>query len=109
VLVAPVIVASTLVLFATGVALLALDRTHGILVGLHKASFIVWVGATGVHVLAHLRGVVRTLRERVPDVALRGALVGGAVVAGAVIATATLPAADHLQDQATAQFGFDSR
>src|SRR5258707_9332388 len=46
-LVAPVVVASTIVLFATGVALLALDRTHGPIVGLHKASFIVWLGALG--------------------------------------------------------------
>jgi hypothetical protein len=35
VLVAPVIVASTVVLLATGGALLALDRTHGAIVGLH--------------------------------------------------------------------------
>src|SRR5438093_9615604 len=37
VLVAPVIVVSTVVLLATGVALLALDQTHGALVGLPKA------------------------------------------------------------------------
>src|SRR5207244_11645731 len=62
VLVAPVIVLSTLVLFATGVALLVLDQTHGTIVGLHKASFIVWVGATGVHVLAHAVEVPSALR-----------------------------------------------
>ena len=49
VLVAPVIVLSTFVLFATGVGLLVVDKTEGALVGLHKASFIVWVGATAVH------------------------------------------------------------
>ena len=47
VLVAPLIVLSTVVLFGTGVALLALGQTSGTVVGLHKASFIVWFGATG--------------------------------------------------------------
>jgi hypothetical protein len=36
--VAPAAVASTIVLFVTGVVLLALDRTSGTVVGLHKAS-----------------------------------------------------------------------
>src|SRR5436305_4908066 len=54
VLVAPVLILSTVVLFGTGVALLAVDETHGTLVGLHKASFIVWLGAAALHVLAHL-------------------------------------------------------
>src|SRR2546423_14692644 len=38
VVVAPLVVLSTLVLFATGVALVILDQTHGTVVGLHKAS-----------------------------------------------------------------------
>ncbi|HZR94553.1 MAG TPA: hypothetical protein VFA56_02595 [Gaiellaceae bacterium] len=37
VLVGPIVVASTVVLFGTGIALLALNQTQGILVGLHKA------------------------------------------------------------------------
>src|SRR6476469_7450808 len=53
-IVAPVIVLSTVVLFATGVALLVVGQTEGTIVGLHKASFIVWLGATGVHVLANV-------------------------------------------------------
>jgi hypothetical protein len=40
-LVARVIVLSTVVLFATGVVLLAVGQTSGTIVGLHKASFIV--------------------------------------------------------------------
>ena len=62
-LVAPVIVLSTVALFATGVVLLAVGQTSGTVVGLHKASFIVWFGATGLHVLGHalkLRGLLRT-------------------------------------------------
>ena len=54
VLVAPVVVASTLVLFGTGVYLLATHEVEGTAVGLHKASFVVWVVATSVHVLARL-------------------------------------------------------
>ena len=108
-LVAPVIVLSTLVVFATGVALLALGQTHGTIVGLHKASFIVWFGATSVHVLAHAPRLPRLLRSRIPGTATRVALVTGALAAGAVLATATLPAADHLQERASAQVRLDGR
>jgi hypothetical protein len=109
VLVAPVIVLSTLVLLATGVALLVLDQTGGAIVGLHKASFVVWLGATGVHVLTHVLKLPRLLRERIPGAVLRIGLVGSAVVAGALLATVTLPQADRLQDRATAQIGLDAR
>jgi hypothetical protein len=107
--VAPVIVLSTLVLFATGVALLVRSQTGGTVVGLHKASFIVWVGATGLHVLAHAPKLPRLLRARIPGAPLRVALVASTVVAGAVLATATLPGADQLQDRATAHIGLDAR
>ena len=107
VLVAPVLLLSTLVLFATGVALLVLGQTEGTLVGLHKASFIVWAGAVGLHVLAHALKLPGVLRARVPGLALRVGLVTGALVCGALLAVATLPAADRLQDRASAQVGFD--
>jgi len=106
-LVAPVIVLSTIVLLATGVGLLALGQTSGTLVGLHKASFIVWVGATGVHVLAHLTKLPRLLRTRAPGFALRLGVIATTVVAGVVLATTTLPAADRLQDRASSHLGFD--
>jgi hypothetical protein len=105
--VGPVVILSTLMLLGTGVALLVLGQTHGTVVGLHKASFFVWLGATGVHVLAHALKVPLLLRTRIPGVGLRIALVGGAVVAGALLATVTLPQADHLQDRATSHVGFD--
>jgi hypothetical protein len=107
--VAPVIVVSTLVLFGTGVALLVLGQTHGTVVGLHKASFLVWVGATGLHVLAHVSKLLRLLRTRMPGTSMRVALVASAVLTGAVLATATLPEADHLQDHASGHIGFDAR
>jgi hypothetical protein len=108
-LVAPVIVLSTLVLLGTGVILLAQGQTHGTVVGLHKASFVVWAGATGVHVLAHILKLPRLLRARVPGIGLRVGLIAGAVLAGAVLATVTLPAADRLQDNASSHIGLDAR
>ena len=106
-LVAPVLIVSTIVLLATGTALLALDQTEGTLVGLHKASFIVWFGAAAVHVLAHVSKLPRRLRNRAEGLGLRIALVVGAVAAGLVLAVATLPAADQLQDRASAHVHLD--
>ena len=108
-LVAPVVVASTVVVFATGVALLALDRTQGTIVGLHKASFVVWVVAVGLHVLTRAPTLLRALGRRVPGLALRASLVGSVLAAGLVLATLTLPAADHLQDTTSAHVGIDAR
>ena len=107
-LVAPAIVLSTVVLFATGIGLLALDRSYGTLLTLHQAAFVVWFGATGVHVLAHLRKLPRLLRRRLPGLAPRVALVAAVVGVGAFAAVATLPSVDHLQDQVTAQIGVDA-
>ena len=97
ILVAPLVVASTAVLFGTGVLLLALHPQRGLLVGLHKASFIVWVAAMSAHVLGHalkLPGLVRADVDRVlPGSRLRQFIVAGAVVAGMIAAVATLPLA----------------
>lgn len=106
--VAPALVLSTIVVLASGVALLVLDRTQGALLALHKASFVVWFGATSLHVLAHAGRLLRLIRRRLPGAALRFAVVASAVVAGAALATATLPGADRLQDRATASVGFDA-
>jgi hypothetical protein len=107
VLVAPLVIVSTIFVFGTGVALLAVDQTQGTLVGLHKASFVVWLGATGIHVLAHLVELGPALRRRLPGVGLRYVLLGLSLVAGAVLAMGTLPAADRLKDHATRFAGFD--
>jgi hypothetical protein len=103
-LVAPVLILSTLVLFGTGVALLALGQTEGVVVGLHKASFIVWFAAAAVHVLAHVGKLPRVLRLRTAGAGLRITLVAGALASGACLALVTLPGADRLQDQATTHF-----
>lgn len=107
VLVAPVVVASTLVLFGTGVYLLATREVQGTAVGLHKASFVVWLVATSVHVLARLVRMAEALRARHSGLALRLGLAAVTLVAATAVATATLPGADHLQDRMSAQVGVD--
>jgi hypothetical protein len=52
--VGPVSVITTVILFASGVALIVFHIHHGLVVGIHKASFIVWLGAMSLHVLAHI-------------------------------------------------------
>ena len=84
-----------------------LGQTEGTLVGLHKASFIVWFGAAAV-LLAHVSKLPRLLRTRAAGLGLRIALVIGAVAAGLVLAIATLPAADQLQDRVSAHVRLDA-
>ncbi len=66
-LLAPLVVLSTLVVFATGVVLLlAGPGSRGTWLPIHKISFIVWVAATSLHVLGHLAGLPRVFRNRSP-------------------------------------------
>jgi hypothetical protein len=83
---APLVIAATVAVFSTGVALLALGprRGHGMLLGLHKASFVVWLGATGLHVLAHLRRLPGLVLA--PGLRTRIAVVGATVAAGGALA-----------------------
>jgi hypothetical protein len=107
VFVAPVVVASTIVLFGTGIYLLAVHETHGTAVGLHKASFVVWFVATSIHVLTRLVPMWEALRARYPGLGLRLGLVAATLAAGTAVAVATLPGADQLQDNVTVQVGLD--
>ena len=109
VFVAPVMVASTIVLFATGVYLLAVHEVQGTAVGLHKASFVVWLVATSIHVLTRLVPTSRALRAAYPGLALRLGLVAATLAAGAVVAVSTLPGADHLQDRVSGTIWVDAR
>lgn len=97
-LVAPALVAATFGVFATGVALLAIGPGGGIVLGLHKASFVIWAGAFAIHVLAYVFRVPGLVgadwgRSRgTPGMALRYGIVAMALVAGLIIAVAALPA-----------------
>ncbi len=94
--VAPILVLSTLVLFGTGVALVA-SPARGAVLGLHKASFVVWFAAMTVHVLLYAYRVGRHLlveaARRVRGRGYRLALVVVAVVAGLFVAVAAYPQA----------------
>jgi hypothetical protein len=93
--IAPLVVLSTIAVFATGVALLFVSPTQtDFLRTLHKLSFIVWVAVTALHVLGHLVELPTALsadrRIAYDDhgagrgarlLALAGALVGGLALA----------------------------
>ena len=62
-----------------------------------------------VHVLTRLWKLPAILRRRLPGIAIRCGLAGASLATGAVLATLTLPAADQLQDQVSAQVCLDAR
>jgi hypothetical protein len=100
-LIAPVVVLTTLIVFASGVGLLFIGpSSRDTLLPIHKVSFFVWLVFTAVHVLAHLPTLAHALRSdylvsttRTSATAgragralsLTGALAGGVVVAVVVI------------------------
>ena len=59
---APLLVATTAMIFVTGVWLLLLGHHSDQVLMLHKVAFIVWSGVFGVHFLAHLPRAGRSLR-----------------------------------------------
>jgi hypothetical protein len=103
----PLVVASTVGVFATGVALLAEGPGgSGTLRTLHKGSFVVWIGATALHVLGHLPDLARILLVRRGEPhgdrryeynrlaaggVGRALAIGGALVAGAALAVLLVP------------------
>jgi hypothetical protein len=99
-LLAPLLVAATLAVFASGVLLLVAGHKSDTVLLIHQASFIVWGVVFAVHFLAYLPRVVRSLRaswgparrEAVPGAGLRGMLVAASVGGGAALALALLPA-----------------
>jgi hypothetical protein len=113
--IAPLVVASTLVVFVTGILLL-LDGPSGRDSWLlaHKVSFFVWLGATALHVLGHLAELPHSLRAtnrrrrlspvatRAPDTdgrrsplatgePARWIALAGAVAAGLILALVLIP------------------
>jgi hypothetical protein len=105
-LLAPVLVAATLGVFATGVALLVDGHKSSTLLFFHKASFVLWGAVFGIHFLAYLPRILRSLRadwsarrrRAVGGAGLRVTLVGTALSSGFLLALALLPAIDAWQD-----------
>ena len=101
-LIAPAVVISTVVVFASGVALLfAGPSSRGTLLPVHKVSFIVWGAFFALHVLAHLPAIPRALRadyRRSPVLSQhpsgrtgRVLSLASALTAGAVVAIVLIP------------------
>lgn len=98
----PLLVLLTVVVFASGIVLLFDGpRSRATPLLIHKVSFIVWLALFGLHLLAHVPGLPRSLRAvrigaaESPSldglggggrwIALAGALVGGVVLAVVLI------------------------
>ncbi len=101
-LIAPIVVLSTVVVFASGAVLLFQGPAHrGSWVFVHKASFVVWLIFAGLHVLGHLRAMPVSLgaasRDRskldglAPGGIGRWMAVAGMCVAGLVLAVLLIP------------------
>jgi hypothetical protein len=98
-LMAPVLVASTLAVLASGVLLMAAGHKSNSLLTVHKLGFIVFGAVLAVHFLAYIPRVMRSLhadwraasRHAVPGAGARAMLVAAAVGGGAALALALLP------------------
>jgi hypothetical protein len=99
---APVLVATTVGVFVTGVLLLFAGHKSDTVLLLHKVSFIVWGVVFAVHFLAYVPRVLRSLRadwsaarrEAVPGAGLRGLLLAAALGGGAALGLSLLPTMD---------------
>ena len=100
-LLAPVVIASTVAVFATGVVLLLEGpSSRSTWLTPHKAAFIIWIAVTGLHVLAHLPEMPKLLRadykrpatgRDVNGRAGRAISLAGALTLGVVLAIVLIP------------------
>lgn len=98
-LIAPFSVALTMAVLASGVALLLRGPESGLLLLLHKASFIGWLAFMSLHVLGHLRelpaAATADWRRELPAARVAGATARtttllSAIAAGIVLAFAAI-------------------
>jgi hypothetical protein len=100
-LLGPFVVLLTVVLFASGIALLLLPHSslQSGLFFVHKASFVLWFGAMTIHVLGHLLETGRLApadlaartRSQVRGAGIRLWTQAAALVAGVLLAVVTVP------------------
>jgi hypothetical protein len=89
-LLAPLLVASTGVVLASGLVLFATGRRAGMWVGVHKTSFIVWLALFSVHVLVYVwRLPELAFDRRAPGFGVRLGLIAATVVVGFWVADET--------------------
>ena len=98
ILVAPALVASTIGLFGSGVALMLLKHPNSLVFAIHKGSFIIWLGAIGIHVLAYLHHLPRLAvadwvrgKQEAVGRRLRRRAVAASLLAGGGVAMMALP------------------
>jgi hypothetical protein len=101
-LLAPLVVASTLAVVGSGLALIVTGpASPGPFVALHVISFLVWMPATAIHVIGHFLEVPRLIakdlrrgaRDPAPGRRLRPGVTLGTLAAGAIAAVLLSPAA----------------
>jgi hypothetical protein len=98
-LLAPGLLAATVGLFASGVALIVRGPGSPLVLTLHKASFVVWIAFAGVHVLMHVLHLPRLVRadwrpsDRLRGAGMRAGLVLAVLGGGVILAVLTFPLA----------------
>lgn len=102
-LLGPLVIVSSLAVLGTGIALIYVGPDHRQpLLGLHKASFIVWFAVTTVHVLGHVIDAGSTTLRELRDTSTpraqrqrrwRAAAVVVSLLVGVGLASALYPAA----------------
>lgn len=99
-LLGPVLVTLTLIVFASGIALLFTPTAwHSRMLFVHKASFILWIAAMAIHVVGHLldtarlapRDWMRRTRREVRGAGLRQWSIAASLVVGLLLAFITVP------------------
>jgi hypothetical protein len=97
----PVVVLTTVVVFASGIALLFVPHAErSQMLFLHKASFVLWFGAMAIHVLAHLLDTgrlasadfVAASRRQVRGAGARIWALAATLVLGVILGIVILPA-----------------
>ena len=99
----PLLVGATVVVLATGVWLMLVGHKSQTLFTVHKASFIAWGVIFGIHFLAHLPRMTRSLRNdwrasrrrSVPGSSLRAMVVASSLGAGLALAFIALSLIAH--------------
>ncbi len=103
-LLGPIVVVLTIVLFASGIAMVLMPASfRNQLLFLHKSSFVLWFGAMTIHVLAHVletsrlapADIARRSREQVRGAGARLWTVAGSLVVGVFLGIVMLPTVGH--------------
>ncbi len=101
----PIVVATTVALLATGIGAILTDRHGAWLLRAHKASFVLWFGATTIHVLGHaletpafaVADLRHAERRRAVGAPARALLLVATLLTGVALGVVSLSWAHHWQ------------